>query len=172
MKKLKKVLALALAGVLALCLLAGCSGATTDPDQVMPEDGTPEVVMAVNNAAANRNLGQVQYSVKYSAITRKLLENYVLNGGVTNSTDVEYKNNYNAIVKELGSNVKIVVGLTDDTAPAWKSAGTGNPGIKGGAKYDDLFNDDSAFNLADKIGVAFYTAGNTTYQLVCLFDLT
>lgn len=170
MKKLKKVLALALAGVLALCLLAGCDGATMDPDEVMPEDGTPEVVLAINNAAANRNLGQVQYSVKYSAITRKLLENYVKNG--RNGTTQAYKDGYNAIIKELGNNAKIVVGLTDETAPVWKA--TGNPGRKGYAKYDDLFGNDSTFNLADKIGVAFYPVGDGTqryYQLVCLFDV-
>lgn len=169
MKKLKKVLALALAGVLTLCLLAGCSGATTDPDEVMPEDGTPEVVMAVNNAAANRGWGSVKYSVKYSAITRKLLENYVQNG--RNGTTQAYKDGYNAIVKELG-NAEIVVGLTDDTAPTLKL--TGNPGRKGNVKYDDentLLADGSRFNRADRMGVAFYTKDGNTYQLVCLFDV-
>ena len=168
MKKLKKVLALALAGVLALCLLAGCSGATTDPDEVMPEDGTPEVVMAVNNAAANKGWGSVKYSAKYSAITRKLLENYVQNGrsGPTQA----YQVGYNAIVKELG-NAKIVVGLTDDTAPSWKE--TGNPGRKGRVKYDEntVLADGSKFRLADRMGVAFYTKDGTTYQLVCLFSV-
>ena len=170
MKKFKKVLALALAGVLALCLLAGCGNTTTDPDEVMPENGTPEVVMAVNNAASNKGWGTVKYSVKYSAITQKLLENYVLNG--ISGTTQKYQENYKAIVKELG-NTKIVVGLTDETAPAWKPAGTGNPGIKGSAKYDEntILADESKFGLADRMGVAFYTAGNTTYQLVCLFDV-
>lgn len=169
MKKLKKVLALALAGVLALCLLAGCSGATTDPDEVMPEDGTPEVVMAVNNAAANRGWGSVKYSAKYSAITRKLLENYVNNGRSTTTT--EYRIGYNTIKKELG-NAEIVVGLTEDTAPTWKP--TGNPGRKGYVKYDDentLLTDGSRFNRADRMGVAFYTKDAITYQLVCLFDV-
>ena len=169
MKKLKKVLARALAGVLALCLLAGCSGATTDPDEVMPEDGTPEVVMAVNNAAANNGWGSVKYSAKYSAITRKLLENYVQNG--RNGTTQTYKDGYNAIVKELG-NAKIVAGLTDDTAPAWKP--TGNPGRKGHVQYNGentLLADGSKFNLADRMGVAFYTKDSITYQLVCLFDV-
>lgn len=170
MKKLKKVLALALAGVLALCLLAGCGNTATDPDEVMPENGTPEVVMAVNNAASNKGWGTVKYSVKYSAITQKLLENYVQNG-LTNNIQA-YKDGYSAIVKELG-NTKIVVGLTEDTAPAWKSAGTGNPGIKGSAKYDEttILADESKFGLADRMGVAFYTVGSTTYQLVCLFDV-
>ena len=169
MKKFKKVLALALAGVLALCLLAGCDGATTDPDEVMPENGTPEVVMAVNNAAANKGWGSVKYSVKYSAITQKLLENYVQNG--RSITTAEYKVGYNAIVKELG-NAKIVVGLTDDTAPSWKA--TGNPGRKGFVKYDDentLLANGSTFNRADRMGVAFYTKDGITYQLVCLFDV-
>ena len=158
-----------LAGVLLCILLAGCSGATTDPDEVMPEDGTPEVVMAVNNAAANKGWGSVKYSAKYSAITRKLLENYVQNGRI--GTTQTYKDGYNAIVKELG-NAEIVVGLTDDTAPTLKP--TGNPGRKGSVKYDDentLLADGSRFNRADRMGVAFYTKDGITYQLVCLFDV-
>ena len=169
MKKFKKVLTLALAGVLALCLLAGCDGATIDPDEVMPENGTPEVVMAVNNAAASKGWGSVKYSVKYSAITRKLLENYVQNG--RNGTTQTYKDGYNAIVKELG-NAEIVVGLTDDTAPTLKP--TGNPGRKGRVQYNDentLLANGSMFNRADRMGVAFYTKDGITYQLVCLFDV-
>lgn len=169
MKKFKKVLALALAGVLALCLLAGCDGATMDPDEVMPENGTPEVVMAVNNAATNKGWGSVKYSVKYSAITQKLLENYVQNG--RSGTTQEYRDGYNAIVKELG-NAEIVAGLTDETAPVLKY--TGNPGRKGRVKYDDentLLADGSKFNRADRMGVAFYTKDGITYQLVCLFDV-
>ena len=50
MKRFKKVLALVLAGVLALAMLTAC-GETADPDSIMPEDGTPEVVMTVNNMA-------------------------------------------------------------------------------------------------------------------------
>ena len=174
MKKLKKVLALALAGVLALCLLAGCDGATIDPDEVMPENGTPEVVMAVNNAATSKGWGSVKYSVKYSAITQKLLENYVKNG--INGTTTAYQVGYNAIVnKELG-NARIVAGLTNDMAPGLNK--TGNPGRKGFVKYDDentLLADGSAFGLADWMGVAFYTPDpnrkDITYQLVCLFDV-
>ena len=45
MKRFKKVLALVLAGVLALAMLTACDGGTTDPDRIMPEDGTPEVVL-------------------------------------------------------------------------------------------------------------------------------
>ena len=76
MKRFKKVLALVLAGVLALAMLTAC-GETTDPDSIMPEDGTPEVVLTVNNMAANKGLGQVKYSAKYSAVTKALLENWL-----------------------------------------------------------------------------------------------
>ena len=76
MKRFKKVLALVLAGVLALAMLTACDGGTTDPDKIMPEDGTPEVVMT-NNMAANKGLGQVEYSAKYSAVTKALLENWL-----------------------------------------------------------------------------------------------
>ena len=45
MKRFKKVLALVLAGVLALAMLTACDG-TTDPDKVIPEDGvSPSVVL-------------------------------------------------------------------------------------------------------------------------------
>ena len=38
---------------------ATACGETADPDSIMPEDGTPEVVMTINNTAANKGLGQV-----------------------------------------------------------------------------------------------------------------
>ena len=54
----------------------------------------------------------------------------------------------------MGGNAKIVVGLTDKNVlpglDKWQ------PGYqKGSFKYDVLFKDTSAFNLADRIGVAF-----------------
>lgn len=168
MKRFKKVLALVLAGVLALAMLTAC-GETADPDSIMPEDGTPEVVMTVNNMAANKGLGQVKYSAKYSAVTKALLENWLeyTNNKINNTT---YWENYRKITAELGS-VKIVVGLTKDTTPLAAQANY-NPATRTSFKYDSLFKDESAFNLAEKIGVAYVTTSNgTVYQAVCLFDV-
>ena len=167
MKRFKKVLALVLAGVLALAMLSAC-GETADPDSIMPEDGTPEVVMTVNNMAANKGLGQVEYSAKYSAVTKALLENWLewRNDG----SNTKYRENYDKITAELG-NVKIVVGLTKDTNPLAAQANY-NPATRTSFKYDSLFKDESAFNLAEKIGVAYVTTSNgTVYQAVCLFDV-
>lgn len=162
MKRFKKVLALVLAGVLALAMLTAC-GETADPDSIMPEDGTPEVVMTVNNMAANKGLGQVKYSAEYSAVTKALLENWL---EYTNNTT--YWENYRKITAELGS-VKIVVGMTSDYRPGTSDH---NPASKTSFKYDSLFNDESAFNLAEKIGVAYVpTSNGTVYQAVCLFDV-
>lgn len=162
MKRFKKVLALVLAGVLALAMLTAC-GETADPDSIMPEDGTPEVVMTVNNMAANKGLGQVEYSAKYSAVTKALLENWL---EYTNNTT--YWENYRKITAELGS-VKIVVGMTSDYRPGTSDH---NPASKTSFKYDSLFQDESAFNLAEKIGVAYFpTFNGTVYQAVCLFDV-
>lgn len=162
MKRFKKVLALVLAGVLALAMLTAC-GETADPDSIMPEDGTPEVVMTVNNMAANKGLGQVEYSAKYSAVTKALLENWL---EYTNNTT--YWENYRKITAELGS-VKIVVGMTSDYRPGTSDY---NPASKKSFKYDSLFKDESAFNLAEKIGVAYVpTSNGTVYQAVCLFDV-
>lgn len=161
MKRFKKVLALVLAGVLALAMLTACDG-TTDSDKIMPDDGTVEVVMTINNTAANKGLGQVEYSAKYSAVTKALLENWLewRNDG----SNTKYRENYDKITAELG-NVKIVVGLTKDTTPLAAQANY-NP------KYDSLFKDESAFNLAEKIGVAYVpTSNGTVYQAVCLFDV-
>lgn len=169
MKRFKKVLALVLAGVLALAMLTACDGGTTDPDSIMPEDGTPEVVMTVNNMAANKGLGQVKYSAKYSAVTKALLENWLeyTNNKINNTT---YWENYRKITAELGS-VKIVVGLTKDTTPLAAQANY-NPATRTSFKYDSLFKDESAFNLAEKIGVAYVpTSNGTVYQAVCLFDV-
>lgn len=165
MKRFKKVLALVLAGVLALAMLTACDG-TTDPDKIMPEDGTVEVVMKINNTAANKGLGQVEYSAKYSEVTRKLLVNWLEN----REKSVTYAEEYQKIVAKMGGNAKIVVGLTDkNVIPGLTS---GNPAVKSSAKYDVLFKDTSAYNLADRIGVAFVkTENGTVYQLVCLFDV-
>lgn len=166
MKRFKKVLALVLAGVLALAMLTACDGTTTDPDKIMPEDGTPEVVLTVNNMAANKDLGQVYYSAKYSEITKELLNNWLEN----REKSVTYAEEYQKIVAKMGGNAKVVVGLTDkNVIPGLTS---GNPAVKGSAKYDVLFKDTSAYNLADRIGVAFVkTKNGTVYQLVCLFDV-
>ena len=159
MKRFKKVLALVLAGVLALAMLTACDGGTTDPDKIMPDDGTVEVVMTINNTAANKGLGQVYYSAKYSEITKELLNNWLEN----REKSVTYAEEYQKIVAKMGGNA--IPGLT-----------SGNPAVKGSAKYDVLFKDTSAYNLADRIGVAFVKTENsagltTTYQLVCLFDV-
>ena len=166
MKRFKKVLALVLAGVLALAMLTACDGTTTDPDKIMPDDGTVEVVMTINNTAANKGLGQVEYSAKYSEITKELLNNWLEN----REKSVTYAEEYQKIVAKMGGNAKIVVGLTDkNVIPGLTS---GNPAVKGSAKYDVLFKDTSAYNLADRIGVAFVkTENGTVYQLVCLFDV-
>lgn len=168
MKRFKKVLALVLAGVLALAMLTAC-GETADPDSIMPEDGTPEVVMTVNNMAANKGLGQVEYSAKYSAVTKALLENWLeyTNNKINNTT---YWENYRKITAELG-NVKIVVGLTKDTTPLAAQANY-NPATRTSFKYDSIFVDPSTYNLAEKVGVAFVTTRDgTVYQAVCLFDV-
>lgn len=168
MKRFKKVLALVLAGVLALAMLTACDG-TTDPDSIMPEDGTPEVVMTVNNMAANKGLGQVEYSAKYSAVTKALLENWLeyTNNKINNTT---YWENYRKITAELGS-VKIVVGLTKDTTPLAAQTNY-NPATRTSFKYDSIFVDSSTYNLAEKVGVAFVpTSDGTVYQAVCLFDV-
>lgn len=168
MKRFKKVLALVLAGVLALAMLTACDGTTTDPDKIMPDDGTVEVVMKINNTAANKGLGQVEYSAKYSAVTRKLLVNWLELRN--DSSNTKYRENYDKITAELG-NVKIVVGLTKDTTPLAAQTNY-NPATRTSFKYDLLFKDESAFNLAEKIGVAYVpTSNGTVYQAVCLFDV-
>mgnify|MGYP000260819894 CR=1 FL=1 len=159
MKRFKKVLALVLAGVLALAMLTACDGGTTDPDKIMPDDGTVEVVMTINNTAANKGLGQVEYSAKYSAVTKALLENWLewRNDG----SNTKYRENYD----------KIVVGLTKDTTPLAAQANY-NPATRTSFKYDSIFVDSSTYNLAEKVGVAFVTTRDgTVYQAVCLFDV-
>lgn len=167
MKRFKKVLALVLAGVMALALLTACGG-TSDPDKIMPEDGTPEVVMTINNTAASKSLGQVEYSAKYSAITKELLVNWINYQNDGQKVASNYWAKYNEITAGLG-NVKIVVGMTNDTIPAQSVY---NPARKTSFKYDSIFSDTSTYELAEKIGVAFVTTSDgTVYQAVCLFDI-
>lgn len=169
MKRFKKVLALVLAGVLALAMLTACDG-TTDPDKVIPDIDTANVVDTVNHMAADskEGLGQVYYSAKYSEITKELLNNWLewRNDG----SNTKYRENYDKITAELG-NVKIVVGLTKDTTPLAAQANY-NPATRTSFKYDSIFVDSSTYNLAEKVGVAFVTTRDgTVYQAVCLFDV-
>ena len=126
MKRFKKVLALVLAGVLALAMLTACDG-TTDPDKVIPDIDTANVVDTVNHMAADskEGLGQVYYSAKYSEITKELLNNWLEN----REKSVTYAEEYQKIVAKMGGNAKIVVGLTDkNVIPGLTS---GNPAVKG-----------------------------------------
>lgn len=173
MKRFKKVLALVLAGVLALAMLTACDG-TTDPDKIMPDDGTADVMQALQQAADKAGVPQPgDYSAKYSAITRELLVNLIelKNGKINNSTYVE---NYNKIT----AGVKVVGGLTDSTVQP--SLNSGNPAIKfdgigSKAEYkNSLIVNNSQYGLSEKVGIAFVKTENstgltTTYQLVCLF---
>ena len=166
MKRFKKVLALVLAGVLALAMLTACDG-TTDPDKIMPDDGTADVMLALQQAADKAGVPQPgDYSVKYSAVTENLLKNLIQlkTGEINNSTYVE---NY----KRFTAGLKVVGGLTDSSVqPALNGE---NPALRfdeigSKAKYDSLFT--SKYGLADTIGVAFYkTSDGTEYQAVCLF---
>ena len=167
MKRFKKVLALVLAGVLALAMLTACDG-TTDSDKIMPDDGTVEVVMTINNTAANKGLGQVEYSAKYSAVTKALLENWLERRN--DGSNTKYRENYDKITAELG-NVKIVVGQTKDTTPLEAQANN-KPATRTSFKYESQIKDASAFKLAETIGVAYVpTSNGTVYQAVCLFDV-
>ena len=171
MKRFKKVLALVLAGVLALAMLTACDGGTTDPDKVIPDVDTANVVDAVNHMAADskEGLGQVYYSAKYSEITKELLNNW-LEWRTNGNQNTKYREEYEKITAELG-NVKIVVGLTKDTTPLAAQTNY-NPATRTSFKYDSIFVDSSTYNLAEKVGVAFVpTSDGTVYQAVCLFDV-
>lgn len=171
MKRFKKVLALVLAGVLALAMLTACDG-TTDPDKIMPDDGTADVMLALQQAADKAGVPQPgDYSVKYSAVTESLLKKLIQlkTGEINNSTYVE---NY----KRITAGLKVVGGLTDSSVqPALNGE---NPALRfdeigSKAKYDSLFT--SQYGLSDKVGIAFGETRNsvtgqiTRYQLVCLF---
>lgn len=170
MKRFKKVLALVLAGVLALAMLTACDG-TTDPDKVIPDADTANVVDTVNHMAADskEGLGQVYYSAKYSEITKKLLVNWLNYVTTTNPiTTEQYWNNYRAIMAEAGG-AKVMVGMTNESIPE-SIPKQKNPARKSSFEYDSLFADTSKYGLADTIGVAFYkTSDGTEYQAVCLF---
>lgn len=171
MKRFKKVLALVLAGVLALAMLTACG--ETDPDKIIPADQTVyNAVTGVNNAAFNeKGYPPLTYSVKYSEVTQKLLNNWVEYNASKKTADdkAAYQAKYDEIVKELGD-VKIVVGLTDrndipdtiGTNPEYTS--------KASASYKTLVNQPD-FELGNRIGVATYTYQDkiTKIQLVCVF---
>ena len=165
MKRFKKVLALVLAGVMALAMLSACG--ITDPDQLIPTDGSFEIYQAVNNEAVDKGKAEVKYSVKYSAVTKELLNNWLLN----KNNPTAYAEGYNAIVKELG-NVKVVVGLVDaNTIPASATA-TAYLTYKSAAFNASSIVGVESYTSATHIGIAFVTTDTgLTYRLVCLFNV-
>lgn len=179
MKRFKKVLALVLAGVLALAMLTACDG-TTDPDKVIPEDGvSPSVVLQVNNAAANKGWGQAEYSRKYSEVATKLLENWLnyTNDAYKDSPEgpmAKYWAEYNKAIADLGG-AKVVLGLTTDHLIPSDNYINPTPFTK--FKVDNIVatDNENAFNLADKMGVGVVTTkrngAETKYVVVCLFDV-
>ena len=146
-----------LVAALALTVLTGCDTGTTDPDAVYPDDETESVVYTLNNGAAVANQPQLTYSVKYSKITKELLDNYLDNYGNISKYNEEYKR----ITDGLDKNVKIIVDVIPGTNPAKKS----------GFKYTELYKVTN-YHLAEKVGVAFKdSSSGTRYLLICTFDV-
>lgn len=163
MKRFKKVLALVLAGVLALAMLTACG--ETDSDELIPADSSYEIVKAINDEAVKNGKAGVRYSVKYSEVTRNLLKNW-LKYGSTNSE--AYKAGYKAAVKDLG-NTKIVIGLVDENTVVASANRTAYFTTANSAFKASTIVADDNYNAANRVGVAYYTSGATTYRLVCLF---
>lgn len=166
MKRFKKVLALVLAGVLALAMLTACG--ETDSDKLIPADGSYEIVKAINDEAVKNGKAEVTYSVKYSEVTKNLLKNwleYKYRSPVTNSE--AYKAGYKAAVKDLG-NTKIVIGLVDENTVVESTSSTAYLTTNSAFKASTIVADDN-YNAANRVGVAYYTSGATPYRLVCLF---
>ena len=165
MKRFKKVLALVLAGVLALAMLTACG--ETDSDKLIPADGSYEIVKAINDEAVKNGKAEVMYSVKYSEVTRNLLKNWLeYRSPVMNSE--AYKAGYKAAVKDLG-NTKIVIGLVDENTVVASTSSTAYLTTANSAFKASTIVADDNYNAANRVGVAYYTSGATTYRLVCLF---
>ena len=163
MKRFKKVLALVLAGVLALAMLTACG--ETDPDKLIPTDGSFEIVQAVNRAAVEAGKPEVTYSVKYSEVTKKLLANWLANRNTN-----QYADGYNAVIKELGTTT-LLMGLERvDSYP--RAVGTDtNPAYKDSEFNASTFVKNESYTSATHIGVAFVQANGKIYRLVCLFSV-
>lgn len=165
MKRFKKVLALVLAGVLALAMLTACG--ETDPDKLIPTDGSFEIVQMVNRAAVEAGKPEVTYSVKYSEVTKKLLVNWLANKDGRAS---DYAAGYNAVVKDLG-NAKVVIGLTSTTEYP-RSANTKTYLAYKTSQFDaGTIVADQNYTSATHIGVAFVQTNSKIYRLVCLFSV-
>jgi len=158
MKLLKKLLALTLVGVLALTLLTACSdSSTTDPDQVIPDDDTYTVVDSLNRGATEKGLGLLKYSVKYTAVTQKLLDNWM-----NNRDSIRYKEEHDSILDALDKETSIIVSEVTVAPVAVPSNGVD------GVNYSNYYT--SSYDMADRVGVAFAeTESGQRYMLICTF---
>lgn len=159
MKLLKKLLALTLVGVLALTLLTGCGDSVaTDPDQIIPDDDTYTIVDSLNQGATGKGLGLLKYSVKDTAVTQKLLDNWI-----NNRNDVtRYNEEREAILDSLEKGTSIIISEQTVAPVAVPSHGVDN------VNYSNYYT--SSYNMADRVGVAFAeTESGQRYMLICTF---
>ena len=160
MKLFKKLLAVTLVAVLALTMLAACSGTgETDPDKIIPaNDETYQIYNDLNQGAIAKSMAELTYSVKYTKITEQLLNLYLNRSKYTTS---EYNDRRDAILDNLEDGVSIVVS-EKNVAPVNVTINTS------GIKYDSYYAV-ANYNSADRVGIAFGETTTQRYVLICTF---
>lgn len=178
MKMMKKLLAVALAGVLALTVLVGCSG-TVSAENIPPED-VREAYNALIDGAADLGLmpkGTVKYSTKYEEYAK------MLGQGSYNSTsgtfDVGWEGSkaqqeiLSKFQKEF-PNAKILLEfIPNDSNPSAPQNPVVNASMQVNGKwsFDAIYAKKDAWMDADAISMAaFGGSSGKAYIMVILVD--
>lgn len=152
MKLFKKLLAVALVGVMALTVLAGCS-TTVDPDTVFENDSVCQAYDSLTNQASDAGYSTGAYSRKLSEVAKSMyyaaVNTYGIGGEYSAGRDEAAKAAFAQAVKDgkLPAGSALCVGYLPS-----------NPAGFGGFDYAKVY-EDSEYGNANTIGIC-YIDGN------------
>ncbi len=148
MKLFKKLLAVALVGVMALTVLAGC-GTTVDPDTVFENDSVCQAYDSLTNQASDAGYSTGTYSRKLSEVAASMYSAAVNTYGI----DGEY-----SAGRDEAAKAAFAQAVKDGKLPAGSVLCVGylpsNPAGFGGFDYSKVY-ENSEYGNANTIGI-FY----------------
>ena len=160
MKLFKRLLAVALIGVMALTVLAGC---TVDPDTVFESDTICQAYDNLTNKASDDGYSTGTYSRKLSSVAKAM---YSAISGAYGFNNGEYSADCDKAAKAAFAKA-----VTDGKLPAGSTLCVGylvtNPASYGSFDYKSVYTD-SGYEMANTIGL-YYNGSNGYLMIVAAY---
>ena len=160
MKLFKRLLAVALIGVMALTVLAGC---TVDPDTVFESDTICQAYDNLTNKASDDGYSTGTYSRKLSSVAQSM---YSAISGAYGFNNGEYSADCDKAAKAAFAKA-----VTDGKLPAGSTLYVGylvtNPASYGSIDYKSVYTD-SGYEMANTIGL-YYNGSNGYLMIVAAY---